>query len=82
MLSSENKTKWLNLNITFISPADVRVRPNPGSIQHYDPMRDQQQNQGTPYSQRNSGAVVYDSSTGRGRYQNRTYRVPDLCSWN
>ena len=44
---------------------DVRVRPNPGSIQHYDPMRDQQQNQGTPYSQRNSGAVVYDSSTGR-----------------
>jgi hypothetical protein len=43
-------------------------------------MRDQQQNQGTPYSQRNSGAVVYDSNTGRGRYQNRTYRVPDLCS--
>ncbi|XP_071156362.1 LIM zinc-binding domain-containing Nebulette-like isoform X11 [Mytilus edulis] len=44
---------------------DVRVRPNPGSIHNYDPVRDQQQNQGTPYSSRNSGAVVYDSNTGR-----------------
>lgn len=44
---------------------DVRVRPNPGSIHNYDPIRDQKHNQGTPYSQRNSGAVVYDSSTGR-----------------
>lgn len=42
------------------------MRPNPGSIHNYDPVRDQQQNQGTPYSSRNSGAVVYDSNTGRG----------------
>lgn len=79
---SENEKKLFNLNINVISPTDMRVRPNPGSIHNYDPMRDQQQNQGTPYSQRNSGAVVYDSSTGKGRYQIRTYmyREPDLCS--
>ncbi|XP_063423099.1 LIM zinc-binding domain-containing Nebulette-like isoform X6 [Mytilus trossulus] len=54
---------------------DVRVRPNPGSIHNYDPVRDQQQNQGTPYSSRNSGAVVYDSNTGRGLDKNFNAKV-------
>ncbi|XP_052094652.1 LIM and SH3 domain protein 1-like isoform X5 [Mytilus californianus] len=54
---------------------DVRVRPNPGSIHNYDPVRDQQQNQGTPYSSRNSGAVVYDSNTGRGLDNNFNAKV-------
>ncbi|CAC5419997.1 LIM zinc-binding domain-containing Nebulette,LIM and SH3 domain protein F42H10.3,LIM and SH3 domain protein 1,LIM and SH3 domain protein Lasp [Mytilus coruscus] len=54
---------------------DVRVRPNPGSIHNYDPVRDQQQNQGTPYSSRNSGAVVYDSNTGRGFDNNFNAKV-------
>ncbi|CAC5419999.1 LIM and SH3 domain protein F42H10.3,LIM and SH3 domain protein Lasp [Mytilus coruscus] len=61
---------------------DVRVRPNPGSIHNYDPVRDQQQNQGTPYSSRNSGAVVYDSNTGRVENPSSQRRVGSISDYD